>query len=114
MNKKTLNALKDSIRKWEKIVNGTGVDLGTENCPLCKLFRDDLLGLCSKCPIYRKTKVPGCIATPYTKWRKHQYRHGWRMPEDGLKVLCPECRRIAERELKFLKSLLPEKERERK
>jgi len=24
MNKKTLNALKDSIRKWERIVNGTG------------------------------------------------------------------------------------------
>jgi len=109
MNKKTLNALKGSIRKWEKIVNGTGVDFGGKNCPLCKLFP-----FCEDCPVFLKTWLKACENTPYEAWLIHQNkvhnRHGWRMPESGLKVLCPECKRIAERELKFLKSLLPEEE----
>lgn len=30
-------ALWDTIGKWESIVDGTGVDLGAENCQLCQL-----------------------------------------------------------------------------
>jgi len=35
---KALEALKGSIKKWERIVEGTGVDEGADNCPLCELF----------------------------------------------------------------------------
>lgn len=38
MNSRTLKALKGSIRKWERICNGTGEDRGPRNCPLCELF----------------------------------------------------------------------------
>ncbi len=38
MNNETLVALRGSIEKWEKIVGGSGVDGGIENCPLCKEF----------------------------------------------------------------------------
>jgi hypothetical protein len=38
MDNQTLAALKGSIRKWENIAAGTGVDKGVFNCPLCKLF----------------------------------------------------------------------------
>lgn len=55
-------ALRGSIRKWTKIVNGTGVDNGSENCPLCKEFLDDS---CHGCPVRRLTGKPGCNGTPY-------------------------------------------------
>jgi len=94
MNKKTLNALKGSIRKWEKIVNGTGVDFGDANCPLCKLFL-----VCEDCPIFLKTGQDGCKGTPYEAWLIHQKKvhnvSAWKFTKNGLKVLCPECRRIA-------------------
>jgi len=108
MNKKTLNALKGSIRKWEKIVSGTGVDNGKDNCPLCELSL-----VCEDCPVFKKTGLEGCEGTPYDAWVNHQRKvhnkHRWRiledgLPEDGLKVL----------ELKFLKSLLPKMECEKK
>jgi len=113
VDKKTLNALKGSIRKWERIVNGTGVDFGDANCPLCKLFL-----VCEDCPIFLKTGLEGCEKTPYILWLIHQKKvhnvSAWKVAKNGLRVLCPECKRIAEKELKFLKSLLPEEERERK
>ena len=33
MNKETAEALENSITKWQRIVDGTGVDRGTINCP---------------------------------------------------------------------------------
>jgi len=109
MNKETLNALKGSIRKWEKIVNRTGVDNGKDNCPLCELFYKKN---CVGCPVFEKTGEFGCIGSPYLEWTEHhEKRHEW---EEYLVVLCLECWEIAERELKFLKSLLPEEECERK
>jgi len=41
-------------------------------------------------------------------------KYRWEMVENGLKVECPICKRIAVRELEFLKSLLPKMEREKK
>ena len=56
-------ALRGSIRKWTKIVNGTGVDEGPDNCPCCKKWyeNDD----CSGCPIREFTGKDGCGGTPY-------------------------------------------------
>ena len=85
MNKKTLKALKGSIEKWEKIVAGEGIDLGTVNCPLCQIFvvpKDS----CEGCPVMEKTGESDCYGSPY-------YDH---RPDS------------AQDELDFLESLLPE------
>jgi hypothetical protein len=101
MNKKTLQALKGSIRKWEKIVAGTGVDNGHCNCPLCKVFPIACLG----CPVYEKTGFDDCAESPYQKWMAHnETEHSEKYPK---KIECSRCKFFALKELKFLISLLP-------
>ena len=102
MDVKTLEALKGSIEKWERIVAGTGVDQGVANCPLCKLFHNKN---CRGCPIYEKVKISGCDGTPYEDWIFHyESKHG---EKEDVKVYCPTCKELAQRELDLLKSLLP-------
>lgn len=90
MHKDVLEALHGTILKWEKIIDGTGKDLGVFNCPLCKIFAfgrpegDE----CSGCPVYEKTGLSGCQGTPLANWP-----------------------RVAQDELDFLKSLLPKCEK---
>lgn len=67
MKKKTAKALEGSIRKWKKIVKGTGQDLGIEDCPLCHAFIDDD---CKGCPVAKKAKMAGCLGTPHTEYLK--------------------------------------------
>jgi Pyruvate/2-oxoacid:ferredoxin oxidoreductase delta subunit len=113
MDKKVLTVLKGSIKKWERIVEGTGKDLGSLNCPLCRLFsrRGYIIRsrrgyrirgeYCDGCPIYEKVKRRYCEETPYDLWVKHR---------DDCLESCETCEiheRLAEKELKFLKSLLP-------
>ena len=110
MNKKTLDALNGSISKWEKIINDNGEDEATNNCSLCKEFYGLYIDVkCEECPIYKKTGYDSCDATPYKEWTEHQHNnHEDLLVESGYRVYCPECKKIAKRELKFLKSLLKE------
>ena len=114
MDKKTLKALKGSIQKWEKIVKGKGVDKGSYNCPLCKLF---VKYRCVGCPVSLKTKDGSCTGTPYDEWEDHffsEHEDYWNDQTDkelGLKCQCDTCREIAQKEVDFLKSLLPGKEK---
>lgn len=98
-------ALRGSIRKWQKIVSGKGLDHHAKNCPLCVQF---IQNNCDGCPVARKTKEAFCEGSPYEKW------------EDALGDMCPrndsggydfyrypEARLAAKEELEFLKSLLP-------
>ena len=64
----TRTALEGSIRKWEKIVAGTGVDMADENCPLCQLFENCQDG--EGCPVDNETG-DGCAGSPYDDWSKH-------------------------------------------
>lgn len=94
MPPETLEALRGSIAKWEAIVAGTGVDLGAENCPLCRKFnpdlRDDHLDDgCQGCPVREYTGENFCRSTPYDAC------------DD------PPTKTQAQDELEFLKSLLP-------
>lgn len=98
MNAKTLKALRGSIAKWQAIVDGTGVDEGNKNCPLCQRFvyfwfgyKKPIAKMCVGCPVYEKTGKKGCRNTPYD-----DYAYG----SDSIKN--------AQAELDFLKSLLPE------
>ena len=102
-SKRKLKALRGSIQKWEKIVDGTGMDKREENCPLCLTYPE-----CSSCPIAETVDRNGCWGTPWIKWTQHQHQkhlsHGY------MKVECPTCKRLAKKELNFLKGLLPEEE----
>lgn len=95
MNAKTLKALKGSIRKWQRIVNGTGEDHGPDNCPLCKQFwhYDDYTDIisCGGCPVATHTGQYGCKDTPYDDFQEKATKSN------------------ATKELNFLKSLLPKK-----
>lgn len=98
MDEKTLEALKGSIRKWEAIVAGTGVDEGGDNCPLCQLFSfscDEGDYYCYGCPVMLKTGHDDCRTTPYYAYRANKTTEN------------------AQAELDFLKSLLPPGEGER-
>lgn len=112
MDAATLEALRGSVKKWEGIVAGTVVDEGPTNCPLCRMFyRKDTDGErapCAGCPVSAYTGQPGCDGTPYGTYAEHEYeahghfRHKCHAPD------CDEGRRLAQAEVDFLKSLLPE------
>lgn len=101
MNRKTLTALKGSIRKWEKIVNGTGSDFGPANCPLCALFFQHR---CAGCPVSEKSGWAACLRTPYSDWREISD-----LGADGRRAETLPQKKAALAELRFLKSLLPKK-----
>jgi hypothetical protein len=99
MNKKTIEALNGSISKWKKVVDGTGKEDGAKNCPLCNMFLREFM--CDGCPVKEFTGKVGCNNTPYTEWVSV-------VPDRTPKT--PEHYRIAQKEVDFLKSLLPKKE----
>lgn len=92
MDERTLAALKGSIEKWEKIVAGTGLDKGPDNCPLCQLFYQDD---CRGCPVYDFTGQIWCRGSP-NEW--------YSQTEDGSAAE----KSAAQAELDFLRSLLPD------
>ena len=108
MNAETLEALKGSINKWEDICFRDGEDVGSDNCPLCQKF----FLRCNKgCPVHEITHN-GCYNSPWEEWFDHQLHehHVHYMDYCVRKIRCPECKRLAERELEFLKSLLPKEQ----
>lgn len=110
MNDETLTALMGSITKWEAIADGTGVDIGRYNCPLCVAFSIDESPQCGLCPVMRHTGERNCLSTPYIRWIYHQ--NDVHDDADWHRVQCPECASIAREEVEFLKSLLPIREAE--
>jgi len=101
----TLQAIQGSIEKWEGIVAGTEVDKGTDNCPLCEKYYRKRWLECTGCPVKLKVKAELCESTPYDNWLKHQHdKHAGGLYRE---MECPYCKRLAKKELVFLKSLLP-------
>lgn len=94
MDAKTLKALNGSIKKWEAIVAGTGIDAGRINCPLCRLF---FYNDCFGCPVSKKTQQDGCSGSPYDEYLDLSEGEGTH----------DELRNAAKKELDFLKSLRP-------
>lgn len=106
MSKRALNALNGSIAKWKAIVGGAGTDQGPDNCPLCKLYHDNG---CTNCPVSKIVLDDFCRRTSYIDWYRHHVNNH---PYDGYGCIphldCPDCLRLAQAELDFLKSLLPQ------
>ena len=104
ISKEHMEAIKDSIIKWQNIINGTILDNGRENCPLC-IYNTKITGnintACAVCAIYMDTHQGGCQGTPYTLWYNHKiYDHF-----TDITGMCPECIKLAQAELDYLINL---------
>lgn len=96
MDDRTLAALCGSIAKWEAIVDGTGEDRGTSNCPLChEFYNNDCVG----CPVSAATGKSRCDGTPYEDYDDSVYECG----DDS-----HEAHEAAVRMRDFLVGLLPQ------
>jgi len=109
MDDKTLTALQASIKHWEDNVAARGVKsvkLGIKECALCEYFGPFDEPSCVGCPVSERTGLTGCEGTPYddvceaeVEWSDHPRTNSYK----------EYFREIAQTELDFLKSLLPEK-----
>lgn len=101
MDERTLEALKASIAKWERNAQVdylSDAKVNGSDCPLCGLFVDDD---CIGCPVHESTRN-SCHGTPYDEaWLQKSLRHN-----------LEAFRKAALAEVEFLKSLLPEGERD--
>lgn len=92
------NPLELSIAKWADIVNGSGIDMGSDNCALC--LNAEIT--CEKCKVMVFTGKSECCSTPYGEWYSHVMAHRDR---SYFHTGCDRCREIAIKELRFLESL---------
>lgn len=101
MDSNTLQALQESIIKWEKnYANPLQAKISSKDCPLCQMFNaPGRNNPCKGCPINDVTN-DGCYNTPYEEF---YYEFTYSPTESNLKML-------AHKELEFLKSLLPKEE----
>jgi len=113
LTKKSLEALKGSIKKWTGIIKRTEIDRGPSNCPLCQLFWNNDGNCCRGCPVYAKTHTLYCNGTPHETWADHHESVHEDYGEASI-VECDTCVDHAEAELDFLKSLLPKKKKVKK
>lgn len=102
MDKETTKATKGSIKKWDDIAAGTEIDRGHANCPLCQKFPS-----CDGCPVRLKTGQRSCGGSPYEEWTRHvlEFHKFYKpIPNGGD---CSTCKELAEKEVEFLRGLLP-------
>ena len=109
MKKDTLRALKNSIKKWERITNGKGQDDGGYNCSLCQRFKQtECTYNDEQCPVTIKTGKVQCEKSPYIAWQNHQESvHKINCHPHRIQSGCKGCVKAAKKEVDFLKSLLP-------
>lgn len=72
-----------------------GEDLGSRNCPLCRLFINKR---CEGCPVSKASGKVSCFGTPYERYSTAKWTD---QPERVLEM--------AKLELKFLRLLHPQK-----
>ena len=99
MNPDTLEALRESIAKWDKIAAGKERSEGMDNCPLCEKFALHVsrLSCCRGCPV-ANAGHPACEGTPYDDFVN--------VSGDGYATTKAE-KDAAQREAAFLRFLLP-------
>ena len=99
MENDVLRALEGSIEKWRKITFEGKQDLGRKDCPLCdKFWNID----CNGCPVSDRG-YHHCRNPEYKIWESRSH-----IMTISDHCHCRVCRKIAENEYNFLKSLLPE------
>jgi len=101
MDAETLKALRGSIAKWERVVSTGASGTSYADCALCALFwAADCIG----CPVSQRTGESHCDGSPFEDYmsERHELRLGSKERTSD-----PAVKEAAERELAFLKSLLP-------
>ena len=112
MNKKTLTALRASIKHWEENVAAEEPkDASTrgEDCALCEMFFDQAPEVpdCAGCPVAEKTGETICGGSPYHR-AVSAFQHWGNFPSNENHE---QWREAARAEVRFLRSLLPKKKR---
>ena len=108
MKPATLKALRASIAHWERFASGNSrpnESPGTLYCALCRRFNGKTKETdldCKGCPVYAKTGLTYCDATPYEQASEEWDENG----DSG------DFRNMALLELKFLRSLLPRRKKQ--
>ena len=97
-----VESLKGSIKKWDDIIYREGLDRGGHNCPLCRMFFPS----CAGCPVSLYSGCIGCGKTPYMNWEIHHGEAHFNYFPEIKKVLCPTCKKMAKKELDYLKKVL--------
>ena len=112
MSPKALQALKESIAKWEfnlTVDSPEKVLLGSHNCPLCVLYNyEPKIDGCVGCPIFAAdSRHRFCASTPY--YRVVYERINWsEATTDADKAKAKEeYKKGCQTEIDFLKALLP-------
>lgn len=111
-------AIEKSIFKWNAIALGCASDNGADNCALCWHFYDgcEIIGD-GDCPVYQKTGLTGCQATPFEDWHAVMSLHGLQIEDNKRNLPYIQTHHsvhidsaclFAEREVEFLVSLLPD------
>jgi hypothetical protein len=108
--KTKLAALRESIRKWEYlhrwIRNHPDSDPPksyAESCALCHLYYNEDGGeMCADCPVFKKTGKGHCQDTPFVEYVRSTPSYFSDYDGDRKEALV-----AARKEIKFLKSLLP-------
>ena len=101
----TLSALRKSIAHWRRLATGTqkkDEDTSSDYCALCTKFLDENMR-CKGCPVAETTGWAMCRGTPYAAAAEE-----YSAPRDRLGMpQTKEFLEAAQRELRFLESLLP-------
>ena len=93
-DRETKQAIRDAVEHWKDIVTRRIKNSNPNNCPLCRLFFD---GECEGCPVSQFTGEAYCEETPYWEWA-----NAGESETRGA---------AAKKELAFLESFVPKKER---
>ena len=104
MNPETKQALKESIEHWKRLASGNrkpGEGMEAGDCALCKMFLRRVADPCSGCPVRESSGHIGCRNTPFDNACAIETKLG---------MDSSEFKAVAEKELEFLKSLLPQDE----
>ena len=88
-----------SIEKWQDILDGTGEELGDQNCALCVKFGHNID--CDGCPIAEDGYID-CQGTMYVPYRRALHERLESNSDDKTAELD-----AAKKELEYLKSLRP-------
>lgn len=112
MHPKTLEALKESIAKWEKNLlapEPDDVKTASTECPLCTLFFwvADVSMVCNGCPIKNATGQRQCAQTPYREATAYKYMWKAARNKNKREAYRLRCMEYVQMEVDFLKSLLP-------
>lgn len=101
-DKRTIKAWQDSVAHWERLASGNRLEdesMFSEDCAFCALFIDDG---CYGCPVAAATGEWACAGSP---WKSVGIALG---NED---YDTSRFKKAAKKELAFLKSLRPEKQK---